>query len=418
MQLAEGYSGVYSNWHPPVMSWLLGISYAVRGDAWLFVLLDTLLVYGALASILWLVKIPSKLSVPTALVCIALPQLFLFPSIVWKDVLFANSMLAGFSLLAQMAARWDARDIRFVLFGFAALVLSLAALARQNGAVVLPCAAIAVALISSSRPDNGVRVGLLWGLGFLALTVILSLAGNQLLQSRAGKTLGAAEQVEDLQIYDIAGMVQQRANLPLPILEHAAPGLAKLLHKEGPALYTPAMQDPLVFTAEMRPYIFTSIQAVRKQWRQLILSQPLLYLKVRAIVFQWLFLPGHPDRCLTYTLGVLGPEKQMKSLRLAQRYDARDEWLEDNYAEPLVRTPVFSHVGYALASFLAFVFFVFRRRPADIVFAAMIAATTLYDLSYYFIGVACQYRYLLATDIAAIAALFYMSVDMSRRTSS
>ena len=44
----------------------------------------------------------------------------------------------------------------------------------------------------------------------------------------------------------------------------------------------------------------------------------------------------------------------------------------------------------------------------------MLAASTVYALSYFFIGVACQYRYLFVTDMTALAALFYLSFDFRR----
>src|SRR5579872_4881109 len=67
MQLAEGESGIYSNWHPPVMSWLLGLSAALRGDAWLFVLLDTVLGTGAFLFLLGSARVPTKPTVLAAL---------------------------------------------------------------------------------------------------------------------------------------------------------------------------------------------------------------------------------------------------------------------------------------------------------------------------------------------------------------
>src|SRR5471032_1265864 len=68
MQLVEGRTGLYSNWHPPVMSWLLGLSDALRGDAWLFVLLDTMLGYGGFPFLLSSARRPTKLTVLFALV--------------------------------------------------------------------------------------------------------------------------------------------------------------------------------------------------------------------------------------------------------------------------------------------------------------------------------------------------------------
>ena len=43
--------------------------------------------------------------------------------------------------------------------------------------------------------------------------------------------------------------------------------------------------------------------------------------------------------------------------------------------------------------------------------AGLVLATTVYALSYFVIGIACQYRYLYAIDLSAIAALVYVAAD-------
>ena len=46
IQLLEGRTGAYAGWHPPVTSWLLGVTDAILPGTALFVVLDTLLIYG------------------------------------------------------------------------------------------------------------------------------------------------------------------------------------------------------------------------------------------------------------------------------------------------------------------------------------------------------------------------------------
>ena len=243
---------------------------------------------------------------------------------------------------------------------------------------------------------------------------VLAFAGYRLLQLRASGAPGPARQVEDLRIYDMAGMLQAKPDLPLTILDAQAPALARFLRQEGRMLYTPALQDPVVFGAKMQLLVAPSQPAVEPQWRALVAAHPLIYLHVRAREFAWLFLQQHPDQCLTYTLGFLGPEKQMKLLGIARRYDDRDDWLEENYAQPLVGTPAFSHTVFALAGLLCLIVLLARRRAADWPIAGMLAASVLYTMSYFFIGVACQYRYLFVTDMTTLAAIFYLSFDYGR----
>ncbi len=277
MQLAEGKSGIYSNWHPPVMSWLLGLSYAARGDGWLFILLDTLMGFGALLSLLWLTARPGWVAAFAALVFVALPQLFLFQTIVWKDILFADALLAGFVCLAHAAAHWGNSRARFALLSGATLFIALAVLTRQSGAVVLPCAAVTLGFIAAQTANW--RDGLRYGFGFLAACALLCFGANAALQLRASAALGAVEQFEDLQLYDMAGMLAQKPDLPLPILAREAPAMEKLLRIKGPKLYTPAMHDPLTDSDGFGALIIPSIAAVRHQWLALVTAHPLMYLR-------------------------------------------------------------------------------------------------------------------------------------------
>src|SRR5471032_1258802 len=105
-QLLEGRRGVYSNWHPPIMSWMLGIADAISPGAVAFVVFDATLAFGSILSLLWLAPRPSWPSVAVAMLSVSLPQLFLFQAIVLKDMLFADACLAGLVCLAHAAANW------------------------------------------------------------------------------------------------------------------------------------------------------------------------------------------------------------------------------------------------------------------------------------------------------------------------
>ena len=414
-QLLEGRSGVYSNWHPPIMSWLLGIADDIHPGAAAFVIFDVVMAFGGILALVWVVERPSWYLVPAAAVAMPLPQLFLFPAIVWKDVLLAASCLVGFAFLAQAAVCWRHTTIRFVLLAGSAIFIALAVLARQNGAVILPCAAVALGTVAARRSNY--RVGLVFGGGFFFASALLVLGTNAVLQQRASKALGPVEQFEDLQLYDIAGMLSQRPELKLSLLEQESPRLANRLQTVGPRLYTPVGHDRLTNDAEIRSFIIASVSVVNRQWRELILSRPLTYLAVRARDFGWLFLSQHPNECLTYAVGVIGPVADLKAARLAFRYDARDRWLDEDYAALLIATPAFSHPVFAAAGLFCLVFLLLRRRPADLAIAGLLVATLLYTLSYFVIAISCQYRYLYVIDLSAIAASLYVLADMRRHHS-
>ena len=190
--------------------------------------------------------------------------------------------------------------------------------------------------------------------------------------------------------------------------------LAKRLTEVGPRLYTPIGHDRLTDDAEIRSFIISSVSVVGRQWRDLILSDPLAYLAVRAQDFGWLFLSQHPHACLIYAVGVIGPVADLNAARLTFRYDGRDHWLDEDYAAPLVATPVFSHPVFAAAGLFCLCFLLLRRRPADLAIAAFLVAVLLYTLSYFVIAISCQYRYLYVIDLSAIGASLYVLADLRR----
>jgi hypothetical protein len=132
MQLWQGRTGIYNTWHPPVMAWLLGVFDRVLPGAALFVVFDSLMLYGAFAALALSKPRPSWWAVALALLWVASPQGLIYPGIVWKDVLFAGAMLCGFAALAWAEIRWAERRARDVLVGAAVLFWSLAATAAAR----------------------------------------------------------------------------------------------------------------------------------------------------------------------------------------------------------------------------------------------------------------------------------------------
>ena len=405
-QLIEGQTGAYSNWHPPIMSWMLGIANAIGPDAAPFIVLDAALSFGAILSLLWLTARPSWFVVAVVAVVVALPQLFLFQAIVWKDILFADACLAAFVCLAHAAVLWTQPPYRLLLISASVILAALAALTRQSGAVIVPVAALAIGAVAASGRDW--RRGILYLTAYGATCAVLVLGINGLLQLRATKALGPIEQMEDLELYDIGGILEREPNLSLPVLARERPTLAERL-KAKSTLYTPVGHDRLTDDPIIHAQITTSIGPVSRQWRALVLSNPVTYLSVRARDFSWLFLSTHPDECLTYAVGVISVPADLKRAGVKFRYDDRDQWLDESYAQPLLGTPALSHPLFAAIGLACFIFLIWRRRSADLPMAGLILATIVYTLSYFVIGIACQYRYLYLVDLSAIAALIYVA---------
>jgi hypothetical protein len=409
IQLLEGRRGVYANWHPPVMSWLLGLSDAVSPGAALFVVFDTLLIYGALAALLWTTPARSWAAPILAAAILATPQFALYPAIVWKDVLCAAASVMGFVCLALSARLWPAPVSRMVLIAAGFLLFVLAALARQNGALILLAGAVTLAWIAIRQ--EGARRGVVLAAAVFGAALVVAFAGQAALGLRVEGDLGPAAQFRLLETYDMVGALARDPALPLPEIHTADPGLEHLMRTDGVRLYTPERNDTMAKSDDLTDaYNHAPYALVTSAWSAMIFDHPWLYLKTRWAAFDWVFLTPDLRRCVPFDLGVDGPAETMKALHMPSRWDDRDEALS-HYAGLYIGTPVLSHAFFAVVGVAALVLLLRRRRDEDIAIAGLLIGALLFTASFFVISIACDYRYLLFLDIAAMSAAFYVCLD-------
>ena len=416
MQLWQGRTGVYNSWHPPVMAWMLGLADSVVRGAALFVVFDAALLYGGFLAVLGLHRRPAWAGLAVALIWIASAQGLIYPAIVWKDVLFAGATVTGFAALAQAEARWADRRARLAWIGAAVLLLALAALARQNGAVVVVFAILALAWIAARNDGHQrVRAALICGLGALVAIGLVVTAADIGLALRSDGELAALDQLEDLQTYDLSGAVKAQPSLRLDIIGDDNSELETQIRTNGATVYSPERLDSIQLQKPLQAALAdTSARTVAAQWADLILHHPALYLKVRAESFRWTFLTPRLDRCLPIIVGVTGPQPWLGRLGVARKIRPQDAWLED-YADALVGTPLYSHAAYAVLAVALIVVLWLRRRPGDIAIGALQAAALAFVASFFVIGVSCDYRYLYLLDVAAMVGAFHLALDAQLR---
>lgn len=410
VQLYEGRSAQYGGWHPPVMSWLLGVGDRIVTGTGLFVLFDVSLLYLALMGLLLLHRRSSWIAAGVALVLVATPQFLLYPGIVWKDVLFAAASCLGFVSLAYLAVHWNDRWARLALFVSATLLLALASLARQNGFVTLPVAAWVIGWIAYRAERRRLR-----SIGFAALWFAAALAvfiGSMLaLNSRWTGVSGPTGQMRLLATYDLAGALASDPRLPLERLDEEDPRLARLMREQAARLYTPERNDTLVSSAELQSALNRADErAIPAQWADFIARNPLLYLKLRWAAFRWVFFTPDLLACRPVFVGISGPPELMRNLGIAPRMDARDNWLF-RYALSFSGTPIWSHATFAIVGLVALVLLLRRRRQEDIAIAGLLASSFAFAASFFVISIACDYRYLYFLDVAALLSALYLTLD-------
>jgi hypothetical protein len=400
IQLAEARSGHYGSWHPPVMAWLMGLGDTVLRGTGVYLLFTVSLLLAA-----WLALLRSGRTGWSTIVILAVilatPQMLLLQGEVWKDMLFANAAAGGFCFLAAAGARWPIARPRFLLLALCALLLGLAALARQNGLVVVPVAALAAGLIARRNHASPWR----YGFGLLAAIVALVIVGNAALGLRGDDRQGMTAQLREALTFDLAGILHADPSIALPILKQKAPYLEAALRKDGIRLYSPHLMD----TLEASPALMDAVNRappgiLLAQWRQAVVNHPGAYLRHRLPAFRWIIAPPDIMTCHPAVIGVGGPADVMKSLDLAPHKRKQDLVLYW-WAQHFFHTPIYSHLFYGALAVLSLIVLARRGAPADLAIAGLQAAAILFTLSFFFLAVACDYRYLYFLDLAALTGV-------------
>ena len=410
VQLADGRSGQYDSWHPPVMAWLLGLFDRLLPGTGLYLLFTAFLLLGAWLLLLARARKDWGLVILVPLI-FATPQLLLYQGTIWKDVLFANAGIASFAALAAAAVRWNEPRSRLLFLTLSALTLSLAALARQNGFLLLPLAALFLGLIAGQQRAPRWR----HGVGFLAASLLVMAAANFALSFRSDHGEGASEQLRLAQTYDLVGAARLDPSMRLSVLETRAPVLEAAIRKDGVALYSPRLVDTLEQSSTLTQAIYHAPPGVIfAQWRQLVLSHPALYLRQRLPVFRWVVAPPDLIVCHPDVVGVDGPADLLKTLGLKEQVRPQDRFLY-TYVAHFFYTPVLSHLLYGAMALLLAILLMRRAAPPDIAIAGLQVAALAFAASFFIVSIACDYRYLYFLDVAAMTGVLQLLAGRGQR---
>jgi hypothetical protein len=408
-QLHEGYFHVRETWGPPVYAWLLGFFDSIIPGPALYVVASGLLLYLSLASIPRLRGRVGWLGLIVAAYVVLTPQVLIYQAIVWKDVMFANCAVAGVVLLANAARTWARRE-RWGWLAASATVLALGALVRQNGLIVPVMAALAAGVLGAR--GRWLR-GMGWGAGFL---VAVAVAAQALTLATALPNLHHRSTVSTglriVQAYDISAAVSLDRSYRLREFEAINPAAAAVIRARAPLNYSPTRVDFLDRDAVFgKAFDRFRNDAVMRQWLDLVLHDPGLYLRLRADAFRWVFASPDIDQCLPVWTGIAAPEKMLRDVGVQPRQSEADLELA-NYHSWYLDTPFYSNVTFAVLALGLAGLLLLRRDPQDIPMAALQLAAVAFSASFFVISIACDYRYLYFTDLAALVGLAYVAADI------
>ncbi|HEY8574114.1 hypothetical protein [Phenylobacterium sp.] len=412
LQLYEGRFHVRQTWGPAIYAWMLGAFDAVSPGTKAYLVFSTALLFGAW---LWLTRIAGRAHWIAAVVAAALiltPNILIYQGIVWRDVMFANCAVLGFTALAAAAERWADGRRAWLAIALSVLALSVGALVRQNGPILWPLGAIAVASAAPVRTLRG-RVG--WGGGWLAavvaVTAVLSVTA---LPTGPGLDKANARGMRLLQIYDLAGAVHREPAYPLPALERTSPTGVAIMREHADQYWSAQRIDFLNNIPNVKnSFNAMPSDAVQAEWLRLVLHRPDLYLAIRGDVLRWVVTTPEIDACVPIHVGIDGPQPFAQKLGLAVGQTPDQQRLY-NYSTYYLDGPVMRHVTWAVLAAICAVVLLIRRRRADLPMAGLQLGALAFAASFFPLSLACDYRYLYLVDLAAMTGLFYLALDPKR----
>jgi len=412
-QMAQGREGLYDDWHPPIMAWLLGLADRMGTHGGAFIAMDSALFFGGLLVFALAGSRPRPIALAAMALAIASPQALVFQGVVWKDILFADTTIGGFAALALAGRWWRAPMIRAGCLALAFALFLVALLARQTGFVAGLAGAATYAAIAAAaeagRPRTLARSLLTAGAALAAL-VALAAAIDFAFSLRSDGEPGGAAQLAMLQAYDLAGAAHIDPTVAMPALRARAPAFEWFERAQAGPRFRPGTIDYLDGLPGADILLPPDGPVVAADWRRLILRRPWLYARVRAAVFWSTLATPANQNCPLVSVGVETDDLEaLARAGLSSRRNAKDDW-DDDYVEAFDGTPVLSHLAWgALAGGLLVMSLwdIVRRgdrRPASLAIVGLLAAAFAFVAGFFVVSLACDYRYLYLLDTAALVA--------------
>jgi hypothetical protein len=242
-----------------------------------------------------------------------------------------------------------------------------------------------------------------------ALTLLLSAVAQP--QGAGAPDDAGGKGLRILGTYDLVAAAALQPGRLTPHIDRQSPPAGAYLRQNAHRLYSPERvdtisQDPVI--GEL--FKAVSREAIRADWLDLIRQQPGLYLRVRALAFTQVVATPLIDRCLPVSIGIDGPPEALKALNMPRRHTLEDQRLF-NYFTWYLDTPALSHLAFGAIALAVGVALLFRRDPADLMIAGLMAGALGFTASFFAISIACDYRYLYVLDLAAITGLLYLAID-------
>jgi hypothetical protein len=402
MQLTEARSGVYYDWHPPLLARIWSVLDAIApGTVGLF-LLNNLCFWTGLALAIYLSAL-RPLAAAVAVLAVGLfPPVFSALGVTWKDVSLGAALLLAFALLWWAQARSSRPALAFGV----AVLFCACAIRHNAGAAVLPLA-LWVPVIWCEITGHAPAAG--WQRLIVGLVLFALLAVGAVALNRGLVTGGRLFPAQQLYLHDLAAISVATGEVRMP----------GSLRMDGPrtleamtCLYTAESCAPLFSAAGgacptriekiTDPDRMADLEA---EWRQAVLSEPRAYLGHRWAVFREQFAITRDRVC--YPLHVRNDGTTLIAFDGTLLYDpALRLFSVAAYWTPLFR-------GWAYLA-LAAALLVGAGRRGSVPLVVLASSGLVYGLAYFAIGSACPFRLHWWSVVSALTTLV-LAVSHRRR---
>jgi hypothetical protein len=408
VQLSEARSGQYSDWHPPVMSWLWRqVERVVPGTTGMLALQLVMLWSGIFLCAGALTK---HLGVRFILAL----ALFLFPPVLgWAGSIGKDTWALGAGLIGAGLVLRIGPERRFaqhaLVWGSGAAFFVVCAV-RHNGLFLVAGLALLAAVLL--YPSRGMRSAVLTALLlFLVPVAAAQLANKALVDTQAYFLAG-------LLSFDVSGVaVRQGSDSDFNARYQKPASLAFLRpgHQLAELRRWHLPQDWLYLAADMSRDIqgeppvpmqwnASHMQALKPLWKEIVLAYPQDYLAHRSDVFLSLLAWG--DRLVRdpacWVDRVIVPGVPVTERTTAQKVLGwRLDWVVKSY-------PLFKPWPYFAAAFLLLGAALLLRMHNWRLAAGLLVSGLLHEFALFFLAPASEYRYSAWMMVTVILAAFIL----------
>ena len=416
-QLGHARSGYFTDWHPPLMSWVWRIVEKVHPGPLGMLLLHNLFFWSGLC-LLAGGAFRSKWRAAAAVLLIGFfPPVFALLGTIWKDVGLGVSLLLVVGLLALAERRRASRIEAALALSVVCGLLFYAVNVRYNAVfAALPMCVWTMWIVGRDIARLDRYRTMAAAVSGLVLLLVLFAAGRIAHRLIVDRRLFPSQQIL---VHDLTGISVRTGRNELPgFVQNEMP----LSLEEVQRIYTPHTVVPLYWgdNSTRRLPRYTSIQnendfsRLAGHWQGVVRRHPREYFAHRWQVARELLALDRPRACLPFITGTnpnpFGVSFQQNRLNAAVTGGLRS--VQD--------TVLFRPGYYLIAGFLLLIALPFITRDAfsRVGAAVLLTSGLLYSLPYYFITTTCDFRMVWWSVVAVLVAPLTMLDRLSSRRGS